>query len=386
MFSFPESSRCLDHCLCFLFPRHISEKSSMDLFSLTARGPRKRVELRFKGDSLSQDFQVSEDTPNPVPSTSASASSSRESFTNSTTYLSDSNNNRVSVLSLNKTRNRLPALTVQAKNASRHDLVEIIDDALEQVFDPFQASQQVGVFEPEEVVKPSCSESASSVGRKPTGFLKLQAVHSNEEVVASSSAKRARSKGRSGSKKRERFRIETVASSTHASANPAATMATSDFTPSSVSRPVASNSAPASDVEPLDDEPMNDTQETPDTSSGITAESNAAAFQAHRPYPEAHVSSDESVASASTVDEEEEESLGDAATVLEELEQFAKDFRDLRIKRGYTQGHVSKLLAAINPNVSQSTVSRFESLCLRSTLGFRREQNYSRLGWYHLYF
>ena len=59
--------------------------------------------------------------------------------------------------------------------------------------------------------------------------------------------------------------------------------------------------------------------------------------------------------------------LDSSASILEELEQFAKEFKEMRIKRGFTQMEVATLLAVINPNVSQSTVSRFESMGLSFT-------------------
>ena len=59
--------------------------------------------------------------------------------------------------------------------------------------------------------------------------------------------------------------------------------------------------------------------------------------------------------------------LDSASSILEELEQFAKEFKEMRIKRGFTQLEVATLLAVINPNVSQSTVSRFESMGLSFT-------------------
>merc|ERR1739844_509337 len=50
---------------------------------------------------------------------------------------------------------------------------------------------------------------------------------------------------------------------------------------------------------------------------------------------------------------------------LEELEQFAKEFKQRRIKLGYTQGDVGLAMGKMYGNdFSQTTISRFEALNL----------------------
>ena len=52
-------------------------------------------------------------------------------------------------------------------------------------------------------------------------------------------------------------------------------------------------------------------------------------------------------------------------TDLEELEQFAKMFKQKRIKLGYTQGDVGLAMGKLYGNdFSQTTISRFEALNL----------------------
>ena len=50
---------------------------------------------------------------------------------------------------------------------------------------------------------------------------------------------------------------------------------------------------------------------------------------------------------------------------LEELEEFAKEFKQRRIKLGYTQGDVGLAMGKLYGNdFSQTTISRFEALNL----------------------
>jgi len=66
------------------------------------------------------------------------------------------------------------------------------------------------------------------------------------------------------------------------------------------------------------------------------------------------------------------------ASILDEIEKFASEFKDMRIKKGFTQMDISKILATINPNVSQTTISRFENLSL-SFLNILRLKPYFEL-------
>ena len=51
---------------------------------------------------------------------------------------------------------------------------------------------------------------------------------------------------------------------------------------------------------------------------------------------------------------------------LEELERFAKDFKQKRIKLGFTQGDVGIAMGRLyGSDFSQTTISRFEALNLR---------------------
>ena len=59
-------------------------------------------------------------------------------------------------------------------------------------------------------------------------------------------------------------------------------------------------------------------------------------------------------------------SLQEDARELEELESFAKDFKQKRIKMNFTQGDVGAAMGKLYGNdFSQTTISRFEALNLR---------------------
>ena len=58
--------------------------------------------------------------------------------------------------------------------------------------------------------------------------------------------------------------------------------------------------------------------------------------------------------------------LQEEARQLETLEIFAKEFKQKRIKLGYTQGDVGLAIGQLYGNdFSQTTISRFEALNLR---------------------
>jgi len=306
-----------------------------------AKTPRKRVELKFEGDSLCLDSPVSRDIQNFVTPALASASSSRESVT-SETNLHDSNNNRVSFLRLIESNSQLKTRSPLKEKILCQDRYDIINEALERVFDDSShPSEHKGIHGWKEVVETSHSELLPS------------AVLPKDEAVATSTL----------GKRSNTFEKEESSANEDSDGSP---VVAAGFT-----RLFSPNHTQPSATDSVRDPARNISREGTDTRFGATefdasvsTESVDAPSRSRRHSPDTYVSSDESVATASTSEVEEEKSLGDAATVLEGLERFVKDFRDLRIKRGYTQGQVSKLLAAINPNISQSTVSRFESLDL----------------------
>jgi len=338
-----------------------------------AKTPRKRVELKFEGDSLCLDSPVSRDIQNFVTPALASASSSRESVT-SETNLHDSNNNRVSFLRLIESNSQLKTRSPLKEKILCQDRYDIINEALERVFDDSShPSEHKGIHGWKEVVETSHSE-----------LLPSAVLPKDEAVATSTLGKRSNSKTVSSTffnpsfTKTARYKVKSFSSKSQSviafEKEESSANEDSDGSPvvaAGFTRLFSPNHTQPSATDSVRDPARNISREGTDTRFGATefdasvsTESVDAPSRSRRHSPDTYVSSDESVATASTSEVEEEKSLGDAATVLEGLERFVKDFRDLRIKRGYTQGQVSKLLAAINPNISQSTVSRFESLDL----------------------
>lgn len=82
------------------------------------------------------------------------------------------------------------------------------------------------------------------------------------------------------------------------------------------------------------------------------------------PPPTQKNSNHSSSATAASIKASNDSSLEDN-TDLEELEQFAKTFKQRRIKLGYTQGDVGLAMGKLYGNdFSQTTISRFEALNL----------------------
>ena len=104
---------------------------------------------------------------------------------------------------------------------------------------------------------------------------------------------------------------------------------------------------------------------TGEKSSAFSSESHAAVKQSASATTMVSASSPSSPSvNITTPPDIDVEASDRASAILDELERFVTEFKNTRIKRGFTQTDVSKIIATINPNLSQTTISRFETLSL----------------------
>ena len=103
---------------------------------------------------------------------------------------------------------------------------------------------------------------------------------------------------------------------------------------------------------------------TGEKSSAFSSESHAAVKQSASATTMVSASSPSTSAAITTPTIIDIEASDRASAILDELERFVTEFKNTRIKRGFTQTDVSKIIATINPNLSQTTISRFETLSL----------------------
>ena len=103
---------------------------------------------------------------------------------------------------------------------------------------------------------------------------------------------------------------------------------------------------------------------TGEKSSAFSSESHAAVKQSASATTMVSASSPSTSAAITTPTDIDVEASDRASAILDELERFVTEFKNTRIKRGFTQTDVSKIIATINPNLSQTTISRFETLSL----------------------